>query len=103
MKGELYDSTIPFGEPELLKASAYERYLEELDSDTEPGRGGARLSQLSPSLQADLGRHEQRNGSYEVVEAFAACIRHSSRVTIHLQCGGRVLPVTVFPQDRLVH
>jgi hypothetical protein len=105
MKGELYDSTIPFGEPELLKASAYARYLEELDAgtDTEPGRGGARLSQLSPSLQADLGRHEQRNGSFEVVEAVAACIRHSSRVTLHLQCGERVVPITVFPQERLVH
>ena len=104
MKGELFDSTIPFGEPELLKASAYERYLDELAADTVPGRLlSARLAQLSPSLQADLGRHEQRNGSYEVVEAVAACIRHSSRVTIHLQCGNRVVPLTVFPHERLVH
>ncbi len=103
MKGELFDSTIPFGEPELLKASAYRRYLDELEADTGSGRTSAHLSQLSPSLQADLWRHEQHAGGYEIVEAVAACIRHSSRVTIHLQCAERVVPLTVFPQERLVH
>lgn len=103
MKGELFDSTIPFGEPELLKASAYRRYLADLEADVAAGRAGAPLSQLSPSLQADLWRHEQRHGSYEVVEVVAACIRHSSRVTIHLQCAERVVPLTVFPRERLVH
>ena len=34
MDGELFDSTIPFGEPELLKASAYRRYLDELDAES---------------------------------------------------------------------
>ena len=103
MKGELFDSTIPFGEPELLKASAYQRYLEELDADSVPGSPATRLSQLSSSLQADLWRHEQRTGSYEIVEVMAACLRHSSRVTIHLQCVDRVVPLTVFPHERLVH
>src|SRR3954469_3079238 len=32
-RGELFDSTIPFGEPELLRASAYQRYLQELEAD----------------------------------------------------------------------
>ena len=63
MKGELFDSTIPFGEPELLKASSYQRYLEELDGDPIPGSPATRLSQLSSSLQADLWKHEQRTGS----------------------------------------
>ena len=103
MRGELFDSTIPFGEPELLKASAYRRYLTELESDSLPGGAGARLSQLSPSLQADLGRFEHRGSVSETVEVVAACIRHSSRVTIHLQCAERVVPLTVFPQERLVH
>lgn len=103
MKGELFDSTIPFGEPELLKASAYQRYLEELDADSVPGSPATRLSQLSESLQADLWGHEQRSGSYEIVEVMAACLRHSSRVTVHLRCEDRVVPLTLFPHERLVH
>lgn len=103
MKGELFDSTIPFGEPELLRTSAYQRYLEELDTDSQPGAPSTRLSQLSPSLQADLGRFEHGGASSEAVEVVAACIRHSSRVTIYLQCAERVVPLTVFPQERLVH
>ena len=103
MKGELFDSTIPFGQPELLKTSAYERYLNELDVDPTTGRPSPRLSQLSASLQADLTRHEQISGQYEIVEVMAACIRHSSRVTVHLQCDDRVVPLTVFPQESLVH
>ena len=103
MDGELFDSTIPFGEPELLKASTYRRYLDELDADTTPGSDSSRLNQLSPSLQADLQRADQSGGISETVEVIAACVRHSTRVTVYLQCAGRVLPLTVFPQERLVH
>ena len=67
MDGELFDSTIPFGEPELLKASAYRRYLDELDADTTPGSDNSRLTQLSPSLQADLQRADQSGGVSETV------------------------------------
>ena len=103
MRGELFDSTIPFGAPELLKTSAYRRYLDELDSDSSPDGTSSRLAQLSPSLQADLVRFEQRGDNSDVMEVVAACIRHSSRVTIYLQCSDRVVPLTVFPQQRLVH
>ena len=103
MKGELFDSTIPFGEPELLKASTYRRYLDELDADTSSGEVSSRLTQLSPSLQADLLKADQPGGVSETVEVVAACVRHSTRVTIYLQCAGRVLPLTVFPHERMVH
>ena len=103
MNGELFDSTIPFGEPELLKTSAYRRYLDELDADAPSGEASTRLNQLSPSLQADLLRADQPGGVSETVEVIAACVRHSTRVTIYLQCAGRVLPLTVFPHERLVH
>ena len=103
MNGELFDSTIPFGEPELLKASAYRRYLDELDADASAGDSTSRLNQLSPSLQADLLRADQTGGVSETVEVIAACVRHSTRVIIYLQCAGRVLPLTVFPHERLVH
>ena len=103
MNGELFDSTSPFGEPELLKASAYRRYLDELDADTTLGGDSSRLNQLSPSLQADLQRADQSGGVSETVEVIAACVRHSTRVIVYLQCAGRVLPLTVFPHERLVH
>ena len=103
MKGELFDSTIPFGEPELLKASTYRRYLDELDADGPSGDSSSRLTQLSPSLQADLLRADDSTGVSETVEVIAACVRHSTRVTIYLQCAGRVLPLTVFPHERIVH
>ena len=103
MKGELFDSTIPFGEPELLKTSAYRRYLEESAAEALRRRPNSGLSQLSASLQADLGRFDGRGSPSEPVEVVAACIRHSSRVTLYLQCAERVVPLTVFPQERLVH
>jgi hypothetical protein len=104
MNGELFDSTIPFGEPELLKTSAYRRYLDELDNyPSIAGAGLGRQSQLSTSLQADLARCETHDRDSDAVEVVAACIRHSSEVTVFLQCGERVVPLTIFPHKRLVH
>ena len=102
-RGKLFDSTIPFGEPELLRASAYKRYLEEFEAETTTGGMSTRLAQLSPSLRADLQRFEHDGTGGEAVEVVAACVRHLKRVTIHLQCGERVVPLTVFPQQGLVH
>ena len=103
MSGSLFEPTIPFGEPELGRASGYQRYLEELDAESGDDGVSARISSLSPSLRADLLRFETDEGGSEVVEVLAACVRHSKHVTIHLQCGERVLPLTVFAQQRLVH
>lgn len=102
MHGEMFEPTIPFGEPELMRASAYQRYLDEL-TDSTRGAISTRISQLSPSLQADLLRFGEDGGGSEVVEVMAACVRHGKRVTIHLQCDERVVPLTVFAQERLVH
>ncbi|MEO5696212.1 MAG: hypothetical protein ABIQ60_03630 [Burkholderiaceae bacterium] len=103
MRGELFDSTIPFGEPELFKASAYGRYLEDLRRASPPGGAPSGLAQLSPSLQADLRRIDRRDGSSDAAEVVAACIRHATRVTIHLKCADRVVPMTIFAQERLFH
>ena len=100
MPGEMFEPTIPFGDPELMHVSAYQRYLDELRST----QGlSSRISQLSPSLQADLQRFGQDGAESEVVEVLAACVRHGKRVTVHLQRGDRVVPLTVFAQERLVH
>jgi len=103
MASDMFEPTIPFGEPELMRASAYQRYLDELRADSGAGSISTRISQLSPSLQADLLRFGEDGDGSEVVEVMAACVRHGKRVTIHLQCGGRVVPLTVFAQERLVH
>ena len=106
MDGDLFDSTIPFGAPELMRAASYRRYLDELPFDTTGSGTGTRLSQLSPSLQADLLRFEAGDGNgngSDAVQVLAACLRHAARLTIHLQCADRVVPLTVFAPERQVH
>ena len=104
MHGEMFDTTLPFGEPELMRASVFERYLCDLDSmDSGSDRNSARNSQLSPTLRDDLSRFERSGAGSEAVEVVAACLRHSAHLTIHLQCDDRVLPLTVFAPERLVH
>ena len=99
----MFESTIPFGEPELMRASAYRLYLKELEAEAAQSGVSSRISSLSPSLRADLYRFEADGRISEVLEVMAACIRHAKRVTIHLQLGERVVPLTVFPEERLVH
>ena len=99
----MFESTIPFGEPELMRASAYRLYLKELEAEAAESGVSTRISSLSPSLRADLYRFEQDGATSEVLEVVAACVRHAKRVTIHLQRGEHVVPLTVFPEERLVH
>src|SRR3954452_6829464 len=99
----MFESTIPFGEPELMRASAYRLYLKELEAEAAESGVSTRISSLSPSLRADLYRFEQDGATSEVLEVVAACVRHAKRVTIHLQRGDHVVPLTVFPEERLVH
>ena len=99
----MFEPTIPFGEPELMRASAYQLYLQELDAEASKTGASSRIASLSPSLRADLERFEVDGGSTEVLEVVAACVRHAKRVVIHLQLGERVVPLTVFPEERLVH
>jgi hypothetical protein len=99
----MFEPTIPFGEPELMRASAYRLYLKELEAEAAQNGVSSRISSLSPSLRADLYRFEADGGASEVLEVVAACVRHAKRVTIHLQYDERVVPLTVFPEERLVH
>ena len=99
----MFEPTVPFGEPELMRASAYRLYLKELEAEATRSGVSSRISSLSPSLRADLYRFEADGGTSEVLEVLAACVRHAKRVTIHLQHGEHVVPLTVFPHERLVH
>ncbi|WP_119155007.1 hypothetical protein [Caldimonas tepidiphila] len=96
----MYEPTIPFGEPELLRSSTYLQAVEEVAG------GGAitgALSDLSPSLRADLQRFVHRPQGADVLEVLAACLRHAHSAAVQLDAGGFVLPLTVFPRERLYH
>jgi hypothetical protein len=99
----MFDSTIPFGEPELMRASSFRRYLPHHDDGSALALMSPQLASLSPSLMADLGHgatHQQRT---EPLDVLAACVRHAQPVTVHMQCGERAVPLTLFPHDRLLH
>lgn len=98
-----FEPTIPFGEPELMRASGFERYLEELARSAPEGSPSTRLSSLSPSLTQDLMRFEQRGRPADVLEVVAACVRHARSVTVHLRCADKALPLTLFPRERVAH
>ncbi len=98
-----FEPTIPFGEPELMRASSFQHYLDELARNSTGGPQSTRLSSLSPSLTQDLLRFEQNGRTADVLEVVAACVRHARSATVHLRCGDRALPLSLFPRERLIH
>jgi len=98
-----FQSTIPFGEPELMRVSGFQRYLDELARAAPAGATSTRLSSLSPSLTLDLMRFEQGGRVADLLEVMAAAVRHARSLTVHLQCGDKVLPLTLFPRERVAH
>lgn len=99
----MFESTLPFGEPDLMRASAFRRYLDDAAARGEGDTMASKLSTLSPSLMLDLMRFEQDGGQGGALEVMAACIRHSRKLLLHLQSRDRVVPLTVFPVEHLVH
>lgn len=99
----MFDSTIPFGEPELMRASSFRRFLPHGSDGSDAGILSPRLAALSPSLMADLGPGVHDEQRTELLDVLAACVRHAQAVTVHLQSGERVVPVTLFPRERLLH
>lgn len=99
----IFESTLPFGEPDLMRASAFQRYLDDEARHGEHESNTTRLSTLSPSLMMDLMRFEQDGRCGGVLEVLAACIRHARNLLIHLQAHDKVVPLTVFPVEHLAH
>lgn len=102
----IFESTLPVGVPELQRASAFRRSVEESVRAGETDGRISRLSSLSPSLAQDLMRFESLRPpeeGFEVLEVLAACVRHSSNLLMHLQDRDRIVPLTVFPTSGLVH
>src|SRR4051812_48246097 len=98
-----FDSTLPFGEPELMRVSTFQRYLADLVRRSGGDPQASRMSSLSPSLLMDLMRFEQDGRQSELLEVVAACLRHARPLCIHLQSDDRVMPLTLFPVERLAH
>jgi len=72
-----------------------------LTGASETPAGG--ITVLGSTLLADLRRVEQAGDGSEVLEVVAACLRHRESALIHLDDAGYVLPITVFPIQRLFH
>ena len=94
------EPTVPMGEPELWRASDYRRGLT-------PAAGAPpvdpRLRGISPSLYADLAHGGDEGRPADLLEALAACLRHGCAATLQLEWDDHVLPLTLFPRERLVH
>lgn len=97
-----FEPTLPLHEPTLMHVSGFQRYMDDL------ARQGidptlTRLSQLNPSLLQDLMRFEQDGRQTELLEVVAACMRHARPLVIYLQYNDHVIPLTLFPLERLAH
>jgi hypothetical protein len=99
----MFQSTLPLGEPDLMRVSAFQRYLDELVRVGNVDASSTRLSSLSPSLMQDLERFERNGRQSELLDVLAACLRHGYPLTVNLQWTDRVVPLTLFPAERLVH
>lgn len=99
----MFESTLPMGTPDLMRVSGFRRYLDEVSVRSRAGAASTRLSSLSPSLLDDLLRFERDGSGSELLEVLAASLRHGRDLLIHLELEGRVIPLTVFPGDRLAH
>lgn len=99
----MFQSTLPLGEPDLMRVSAFQRYLDDLVRVGSAESSSGRLTSLSPSLMQDLERFERNGGQSELLDVLAACLRHAYPLTVNLQWTDRVVPLTLFPAERLVH
>lgn len=98
----MFDSTLPVGDPELMRVSAFQRYVQ----DTAQGERDSRLSSLNPSLLEDLQRFDRRGmapDDLDLLDVVAAALRHRRNLRVHLQCDARVIPLTLHAEARLVH
>jgi hypothetical protein len=98
----MFPSTLPAGAPELMRISDFRRYLQQQNQDR-IDRSSTRLSSLSPSLLQDLLRFERAGRGSDLLEVIAAALRHGRSLLIHLGLDAHVIPLTVFPVERLAH
>lgn len=98
------EPTQPMGAPELWRVSTYLRAQQDVNGQrpASPVRD-SRFASLSASLLADLDRFADEPAGPELLEVMAACLRHSQNLALHVRRGEHVLPLTVFPRERVFH
>jgi hypothetical protein len=98
----MFHSTLPVGASELMRVSDFRRYLRQQQAERQEA-GATLLSSLTPSLLQDLMRFEREGHGSELLEVVAASLRHGRSLLVHLGLDGHVIPLTVFPAERLAH
>ena len=97
----MFASTLPVGAPELMRISDFRRYLHQQHAAEHST--STRLTSLNPSLLQDLLRRERDGGPSDLLEVVAASLRHGRRLLLHLGIAPHVIPLTLFPAERLAH
>lgn len=101
-----FHSTQPATESGPLRVSEFQRRRGQSGPDADTSAGLTQLSSLSPSLLQDLLRFEdpsRHTEGLDVLLVLAAALRHGRDLRLHLEHDLQVLPLTVFPVNRLVH
>lgn len=98
-----FEPTLPLDQPDLLRVSAFQRYLEQVAPEDGEGAAMSGLAAFSPSLAQDLMRFEAQGRPTELLEVVAAALRHHLALVIHLQVDERVLPLTLYPGEHRFH
>ena len=78
-----FESTLPAGAPELMRASAFRDYLDQ--ESTHAGAASTRLSTLQPSVLQDLLRFERGGRATALLEVVAAGLRHGHALLVHVE------------------
>jgi hypothetical protein len=97
----MFQSTLSVAAPDLARVSVFLRQLNE--SHPRVQGHAAHLAALPPSLAGDLKRFDRNGIQTELIEVVAAAMRHGRALLIQVEYGRRVLPLTIYPDRRLVH
>ena len=97
----MFQSTLSIAPPHLQRSSAFLRRLQE--SARAAGGSASPLTALTPALSDDLRRFERDGIQTELIEVVAASMRHGRNLRVHVEYGTRVLPLTLYPDRRLMY
>ncbi|MEN9418903.1 MAG: hypothetical protein RI988_2523 [Pseudomonadota bacterium] len=99
----VFPTTLPLDEPELDRVSDFAGWLEvQREHRADPGGRAALPASLWQDLRPQPGPHG-RTPWGDVVTVVAASLRHVQALAIYLRCRQHIVPLTVFPQQRLAH